>query len=125
MNESPNPYRPSVVPRGEGMPTDDRLTRVIVQALMKWRRTPPTILSILMNWRSLPLIVGYGVISTILLTALDAPEQLPLLVAGFCLGVASRDLGVARRSVRFWPVQNELFDWPKIEALARALGIEK
>jgi hypothetical protein len=104
---------------------DDRLTRLIVQALLKWRRTPPTILSIVMNWRSLPLIVGYGVISTILLTALDVPEQFTLLVAGFCLGVAARDLGIARRSVRFWPVQNELFDWPKIDSLARELGVEK
>ena len=53
---------------------------------------------------------------------LTAP--VPMLVAGICLGAALRDFGIAIRTVRFWPIQQELFDWPKIEALAQGMADE-
>jgi hypothetical protein len=42
-----------------------------------------------------------------------------MLMVGIFLGAALRDLGIAVKAVRFWPIQQELFDWPKIEVLAR------
>jgi hypothetical protein len=54
---------------------------------------------------------------------LDLPPLLPMLVAGIYLGAALRDLGFSIKVVRIWPIQKELFDWPKIEALAQGMDM--
>jgi len=45
-----------------------------------------------------------------------------MLVVGMLLGAALRDVGIARRAARLWPIQRELFDWPKIAALAQGMA---
>jgi hypothetical protein len=123
MNEPANPYRPTLMPR-EDPSSDPRLTRAIVQLLVTWRRHPPSVFAIMMNWRSMPMLVGAGVLSVLLLRAADLPESV-LPVVGIYLGMAIAYTGLARRAARSWPIQKDLFDWPKIEKLARELGIEE
>ena len=97
----------------------DRLRRMLVRKLTMARRKPPSIAGLLLAWSSLPLLAVMGVVGVVVLVALDLPTPVPMLVAGVCLGAALRDLGIAIKAVRFWPIQQELFDWPKIEALAQ------
>jgi hypothetical protein len=77
----------------------------------------------LLSWSSWPLLALLGIISILLLSALDIPPFVPVLIAGFYLGAALRDLGFSIKVVRFWPIQKELYDWPKIEALARGMDL--
>ena len=106
------------------MSRNDRLQRMIVQKLTMARRRPPTIARLLLAWSSLPLLAMMAVVGVVALVALDVPPPVPMLLAGICLGAALRDLGIAIKTVRFWPIQQELFDWPKIEALAQGMADE-
>jgi len=62
-----------------------------------------------------------GIVGVLLLVAVDVPIPVTMLVVGMLLGAALRDVGIARRNARLWPIQQELFDWPKIEALAQGV----
>ena len=97
---------------------NDRQLRVVLDKLTRARLTPPTVVSLLFAWSSLPLLTLVGVVSVVALFALGLPTVVPTLMAGVFLGAALRDVGIARRAARLWPIQQELFDWPKIEALA-------
>jgi hypothetical protein len=46
-------------------------------------------------------------------------------VGGLCLGAALRDVGTAVRVARYWPIQEALFDWQKIDALVQAMERDK
>jgi len=63
-----------------------------------------------------------AVVGVVTLAALDLPIPVSMLVAGMCIGAALRDLGIATKTVRFWPIQKELLDWPKIEELAKGMA---
>jgi len=63
------------------------------------------------------VILGVTSVSAIL--ALGLPNPVAILVAGICLGAALRDVGIAFRTARLWPIHKELFDWQKIEALVK------
>jgi hypothetical protein len=95
---------------------------MIVRKLTMARRKPPTAASLLLAWHSLPLLVVLGAGSVAVLMAVDLPTSVPALMAGVCIGAALRDWGIAMKAARFWPIQEELFDWPKIEALAQAMA---
>jgi hypothetical protein len=101
----------------------DPLLYTVVRRLTMARSKPPTVARILLSWSSWPLLAVLGTFSVLLLSALDIPPFVPVLMAGFYLGVALRDLGFSIKLVRFWPIQKELYDWPKIEALARGMEL--
>ncbi len=104
------------------MDRNDRLLRMCLQKLNKARLRPPTVLRLLLHWSSLPLLVPLGVASVVVLDALGLPSPIAALMAGICLGAALRDLGIALRAVRFWPIQRDLFDWQKIDALTQRMA---
>ncbi len=104
------------------MNRNDRLLRILVRKLTMARHKPPTITRLLLHWSSLPGLTLVGVASVVALLALDLPTPVPMLMAGIFLGAAARDLGIAIKTVRFWPMQQELLDWPKIEALAQGMA---
>ncbi len=81
----------------------------------------PTV-SLLFAWRSLPLLTLMGILGVLILVAVDVPIPVTMLVVGMLLGAALRDAGIARRAARLWPIQQELFDWPKIEGLAQGMA---
>ncbi len=101
---------------------NDRQLRVVINKLTRARLKPPTIVSLLFAWRSLPLLTLVGIVCVLLLIAVGLPTIVPTLMAGVFLGAALRDAGIARRAARLWPIQQELFDWPKIEALAQGMA---
>ncbi|MGO8751437.1 MAG: hypothetical protein ACLQNE_36280 [Thermoguttaceae bacterium] len=101
---------------------NDRLLRAVIGRLTNARLNPPTVTSFLFHWASLPSLVLVGVVGVSALVALGLPSQVPTLMAGVCLGAALRDFGIARRTVRVWPIHLELFDWQKIDALAQSIA---
>ena len=104
------------------MNQDDRQLRMVLDKLTTARLKPPTTASLLFAWSSLPLLMLVGVVGVLALIAVDMPIPVTMLVAGICLGAALRDVGIARRTVRLWPIHHELFDWQKIEALAQGIA---
>ncbi len=101
---------------------NDRQVRMVLDKLTTARLKPPTIVSLLFAWRSLPLLTLMGILGVLILVAVDVPIPVTTLVVGMLLGAALRDAGIARRAARLWPMQKELFDWPKIEALAQSMA---
>jgi len=104
------------------MNRNDRLLLMVLKKLNKARLRPPTVASLLLHWGSLPSLVPLGVVSVVALDAVGLPSPVAALVAGICLGAALRDLGIALRAVRLWPIQQELFDWQKIDALTQGMA---
>jgi hypothetical protein len=96
--------------------------RMVLDKLTRARLKPPTIVSLLFVWSSLPLLTLVGVVGILLLIAVDVPTPVTMLVAGMLLGAALRDVGIARRAARLWPIHNGLFDWQKIEALSQGVA---
>ena len=101
---------------------NDRQVRMVLDKLTTARLKPPTVVSLLFAWSSLPLLTLVGIVCVLLLIAVGLPTIVPTLMAGVFLGAALRDVGIARRAARLWPIQKELFDWPKIEALAESMA---
>ena len=96
---------------------NDRQLRMVLDKLARARLKPPTVVSLLFAWSSLPLLTLTGIVGVSVLVAVDMPIPVTMLVVGMLLGAALRDVGIARRAARLWPIQQELFDWPKIESL--------
>lgn len=101
---------------------NDRQLRMVLDKLARARLKPPTVVSLLFAWSSPPLLLLVGIVSVLLLIAVGLPTIVPTLMAGVFLGAALRDVGIARRAARLWPIHNELYDWPKIEALAQGMA---
>ena len=102
------------------MNRNERLQQRIVQRLIKARLKPPTTIRMLLHWASLPLLTAVGVASVVALVAVNAPTPMTMFFAGMVIGAALRDLGIFIRLARSWPIQKDLFDWQKIEALAQS-----
>jgi hypothetical protein len=101
----------------------DRLRCMLVRKLTTWRNEPPTVASLLLSsWSTLTLFAGGVLLGVLAPTVRDVLGPVPLLLAGIFLGAAIRDLGIDIRAVRFWPIQQELLDWPKIEVLAQGMA---
>jgi hypothetical protein len=62
------------------------------------------------------------VVSVTFLSLLDLPVFFPVFTSGVFIGASLRDLGTAIKAVRAWPIQRELFDWPKIDGLAKQVA---
>ena len=104
------------------MNRNDRLQHLLIRKLTMARLKPPTISSLFLSSLLTLFLLVFGVIIGVLtLFARDLPTAVPML-AGICLGAALRDLGIAIKAVRFWPIQQKLLDWPKIEALAQGMA---
>ena len=104
------------------MNRNNRLQRMLVRKLTAARLRPPTILGLLLSWSSLPLLVVGLLIGVVVPIIRDVLDPVLMLAAGILLGAALRDLGIAIKVVRFWPIQQELLDWPKIEALSQGMA---
>jgi hypothetical protein len=102
------------------MTTQDPVRLAVLKRLLKARGEPPTVIGLC--WPGVPLLVVAGVLSVIALVALRMPDGFVYLTAGMYLGAALSVFGTARKSVRLWPIQRELFDWRKIETLAESGG---
>lgn len=103
------------------MHRNDRRQRDLIRKLIAARLKPPTLIGLLLAWPSLPLLSLVAMVSVAALVALGL-NPLAMLMAGICLGAAARDVGIAGRTVRFWPIQQELLDWQKIDALAQTMS---
>jgi len=79
--------------------------------------TPPTVMALLLKPASLPCLALMGVLGTTALAALQLPTACALFT-GVCIGAAARDLGIALKVVKHWPIQCELLDWQKVEEAA-------
>jgi hypothetical protein len=64
-----------------------------------------------------------GVLMFVWAAIFGLPQEFTLLTEGAIFGAALRDIGIARRTIRLWSIQKDLFDWAKIESLARDFGI--
>ncbi|MCY2987210.1 MAG: hypothetical protein NTY19_04990 [Planctomycetota bacterium] len=104
------------------MNKNDRQVRMVLDKLTTARLKPPTVVSLLFAWHSLPLLTLMGIVGVLILVAVDVPSPVTMLVVGMLVGAALRDVGIARRAARLWPIQEELFDWQKIEALAQSMA---
>ena len=102
------------------MNRNERLQQRIVRKLIKARLKPPTTIRMLLHWASLPLLAVVGVVGVAAMAAVDAPCPMTMFFAGIVTGAALRDLGIFIRAARSWPIQEELLDWQKIEALAQS-----
>jgi hypothetical protein len=63
-----------------------------------------------------------GVVGVLPLIAVGLSVVVPAIMVGVFLGAALRDVGIARRAARLWPIQRELFDCPMIEALVQGMA---
>ncbi len=110
------------------MNRNDRLQGTLVRKLITTRFNAPTIDGVfLSSWGTGTLfLLVFGVIVGIVIPIAWEPlGPVPMLFAGICLGAVPRHLGIAIQSTRFWPIQQDLLDWPKIEALAQGMtGVE-
>jgi hypothetical protein len=98
------------------MKQNERLLKTVVDRLAKARIKSPTVTRLC--WPVVPMLVVAGVLSVIALVALDMPNETTFLAAGMYLGAALSAFGIARKTIRLWPIHRELYDWHKIETLA-------
>lgn len=103
------------------MNLNDPFLHLVIRKLTETRQKPPTVFRILLQWRGTPLLVLVGIVSVSILASLDLPSIVPMFMAGIFFGAILRDIGFVRKAVRAWPIQQELFDWPKIDALAKQI----
>ena len=102
---------------------DERLLRLVLTRLDQARVRPPTVLRHVRQWRSTPLQLGVGAATSGLFYLLGLPNEWVVGAAMLYLGAALRDFAYARLIARTWPVQKDLFDWPKIEAMLKERGL--
>ena len=84
--------------------------------------SPPTVMGLLLKPTSLPGLALLGVLSAAAFVALGLPAAWPIFFVGICIGAAARDLGIAIRTVKYWPIQVQLLHWQKIEVVAAEGG---
>jgi hypothetical protein len=101
---------------------DDRLFRLTIERLLEYKTASPTAIR-LRQMRLLPPLAIFAAVAIPLMFFLKLPEDSISIAAGMLLGVAAREVGTARKSVRLWKIQKELLDWPKIEAISRDMAI--
>jgi hypothetical protein len=64
-------------------------------------------------WRNI-----YFVLATALLAWLKVYPAAYLML-GILVGALSSGFGIARKSVKFWPINRQVIDWDKVEKMAR------
>jgi hypothetical protein len=94
----------------------DPLLRFSMEYL-KYRTKPPRVVPLLLKLGSLPGLALLGAVGTIALIAVQYPTPGVTLFIGICIGAAARDLGLAIRQKRYWPVLSQLLDWNKVEEI--------
>ena len=102
--------------------------RTILEAYLKHRDQPPTVLvylrKVLPFWLLVMVLMAVGA-APLVLFARDATASPTLLycgaslLAGVFIGACARDIGWIRRVVATWPVMREVIDWEKIERLLK------
>lgn len=107
------------------MDLGNRSVRLIIRKLSEARVRPPTVISVLSAWGAWPLLAAVGVLSITVLGVLEVPTTVTIFMVGLFAGAALRDLGIALKTVRFWPIQKELLDWQKIDEVSKLLDESK
>src|SRR5687767_972843 len=98
------------------MTSGDRVQKAVATKLLKARNELPSVMRL--RWPAVPLLIVVGSVSVVALVALGMPESVIFVTAGMYVGAALSAFGFARKVSRLWPIQRELLDWPKIEAVA-------
>jgi hypothetical protein len=94
------------------------MQKLVLSKILKARTTPPTVISLC--WPVVPMLLVVGGLSLLVLVALGMPGEINYLAVGMYLGAALTYFGVARKTIRVWPIFLEIYNWPKIEAMAAA-----
>ncbi len=71
----------------------------------------------------MPLQLATGALTSGLFYSLGLSNEWVVGAAALYLGVVLRDFGYARLIARSWPVQRDLFDWLKIDAMLKERGL--
>jgi hypothetical protein len=113
--EPPNPYQP---PGHEPPVTAEQK---YAKRLLSFRDRPVTIVSLYRAERTPTrlaiLFVYFGLaIAFFVWVHFNASACLML---GILVGALANGFGLARKSVKFWPIQKQLTDWDKVEKMAR------
>lgn len=88
-----------------------------LQKLRDYRRTPPTVAALLRSgWRAYLYLTTVGLVGVGVFHWGRWPMASGLF-AGMVLATFIRDMGWYRRQVQFWPLQEEITDWPRVEQL--------
>lgn len=119
-----NPDNPYVAPDTRSSSTvDSTLLRAVAAILADARQNPPTVIRTLSKWPGTPMLVLTGVVGTVVLGLLAAPDDStltshwPIGFAAMIFGAFLRDLGIARRAKRLWAPQSHFIDWAKVDEL--------
>ena len=115
-----NPYQP---PRHA---TVDTVEQKFAKRLLLYRDKPVTIASLYRSEGTLTRL-AIGVIYSVLATALFAWMNFygaAYLMIGILVGALSSGFGIARKSVKFWPINRQVIDWDKVEKMARGELLE-
>jgi hypothetical protein len=110
-----NPYQP---PRHA---TVDTVEQKFAKRLLLYRDKPVTIASLYRSEGTL-IRLAIGVIYFAMATALFAWMNFygaTYLMIGILVGALSSGFGIARKSVKFWPINRQVIDWDKVEKMAR------
>jgi hypothetical protein len=113
-DEPPNPYQPP----GHEPPVT--VAQKYAKRLLSFRDRPVTILSVYGaegTPRRLAILVIYFGLSIAFFAWVNAYPG-AFLMLGILVGSLANGFGLARKSVKFWPIQRQLTDWEKVERMA-------
>jgi hypothetical protein len=113
-DEPPNPYQPP----GHEAPVT--VAQKYAKRLLTFRDKPVTILSVYGSEgtpRRLAILVIYFGLSIAFFAWVNAYPA-AFLMLGILVGSLANGFGLARKSVKFWPIQRQLTDWDKVERMA-------
>jgi hypothetical protein len=113
-DEPPNPYQPP----GYELPVT--IEQKYAKRLLSFRDRPVTIVSVYGaegTPRRLAILVIYFGLSIAFFAWVNAYPAAYLML-GILVGSLANGFGLARKSVKFWPIQRQLTDWDKVERMA-------
>jgi len=113
-DEPPNPYQPP----GHEPPVT--VAQKYAKRLLSFRDRPVTIVSVYGaegTPRRLAILVIYFGLSIAFFAWVNAYPAAYLML-GILVGSLANGFGLARKSVKFWPIQRQLTDWDKVERMA-------
>jgi hypothetical protein len=113
-DEPRNPYQPP------GHESRDTGEQKYARRLLSFRDRPVTIVSIYGaegTPKRLAILIIYFGLSTAFFAWVNAYPA-AFLMLGILIGSLANGFGLARKSVRFWPIQRQLMDWNKVERMA-------
>ena len=96
--------------------------RQLIACLYFRDRTMSVVALMRFNWRGFAIFLALG--SATVAAALLVGSHLMAWVFGAAYaGMILRDIGHCVRVARAWPLSKQLLDWPRIEEMAREIGV--